>query len=82
MQSPTHSLIPNLQCRCSSIHDFSTQASGIGTNVNEIVGGTHNLFVVLNHHHGVAQFLQLLEYMNEPCSVTAMKPEGGFIEDI
>ena len=34
--------------------NLTAQSSGIGTDVNQIVGSTHDILVVLHNHHGIA----------------------------
>ena len=57
-------------------------ASCIGTNVDEVVGSTHNLFVVLHDNHRVAQCLQFLEYLDQAVSVAGMQSDAWLIKDV
>ena len=54
----------------------------IRTDVDEIVGSTHDFLVVLHHDDGIAQRLQFLQYMNESGGVAAMQADAGFVEDV
>ncbi len=54
------------------IHNLSTQASGIGADVNNIISCPDYLFVVLHYHNGVSQLLQLAEYFNQSVGIAAM----------
>ncbi len=53
-----------------------------GTDIDKIIGSTHNLFVVLYHYHGVAQLLQLSQYLDESVGITAMESDTWLVEDI
>ena len=37
----------------ASIHDFATQTASIRTDIDEVVGSTHNLFVVLDNDNSI-----------------------------
>ena len=41
-------------CGVALEDNLSAQTSGIGTDVDQIVGSSHDLFVVLHHDHCVA----------------------------
>ena len=47
-----------------------------------MVGGFDHIQVVLNDHHGVARVHQLLEHLNEPVHIVAVKAGGGLVQDI
>ena len=53
----------------TSIDNFATQPACIGANVNQVVGGPHDLLVVLNDDHRVADGLQFLKYVNQSVCV-------------
>ena len=46
------------------VNDFSSQASGLGTYIDDVVCRTDNFFVVLHHNHRITQLLQLAEHMD------------------
>ena len=64
------------------VHDLSTEAACLGTYVDDIVGRTDDVFVVLHHDHGVACLLQLAKHADELVGIAAMKPYGGLVEDV
>ena len=51
---------------------LSAQSSCVGTDVYDIVGSTHDVFVVLYYNHGVAQVAQLPEYVYQSECVAAV----------
>ena len=61
---------------------LAAMASGIGANIDEVVGGTYDFFVMFHHHHGVSQSLQFAEHMNETVGVTRVETYAWLIEDI
>ena len=54
----------------------------IGTNVNDIVGSTHDFLVVFNHDDGIAKRLQVFKHVDETLCVAAMESDAGFVEDV
>ena len=66
----------------TGVHHLSAQSSGIGSDVYQVVGGTHDFLVVLHHHHGVAQLLQFPQHLDEPVGVTAVQSDAWLIEDV
>ena len=66
----------------SLINDLSAQASGIGTNVDDVIGGPDDLLVVLNDYYRVAQLLQTAQDMNQTVGVATMQTHAGFIQDV
>ena len=66
----------------TGIDQLAAQSSGIGTDVDEVVGGTHDFLVVLHYHHCIAQLLQLSEHLDEAVGVTAVETDARLVEDI
>ena len=66
----------------TGIYQSAAQASGIRTDVYQIVGSPHDLLVVLHHYHGVAQFLQLSQHLDQSVGVTAVQTDARLIQDI
>ena len=64
------------------IDDFTSQASGIRADVDDVVGGTDDFLVVLYHHHRIAQLLQLAEYLNQSVGIAAMEADTWLIQDV
>ena len=69
------------RCRTFEYH-FSAQSASIGTYVDDMVGSTHYILVVLHHHHGVANVAQFSQHMYQSVSVTAVQTDGWLVEDI
>ena len=52
------------------VEDYLTaEPSCVGTDVDEMVGGAHDLLVVFHHDHRIAYGLQLLQHVDEPVCV-------------
>ena len=66
----------------TGIYQSAAQASGIRTDVYQIVGSPHDLLVVFYHYHGVAQFLQLSQYLDQSVGVTAVQTDARLVQDI
>ena len=64
------------------IDDFASQASGIRADVDDVVGCTDDFLVVLYHHHGITQLLQLAEHLDEAVGIPAMQTDTRFVEDV
>ena len=62
--------------------NLTSQPSGIGTHINQIVGSAHNLLVVFYHNDGIAQRLQLFQHIDKSFGVAAVEPYAWLIEDI
>ena len=66
----------------SLINDLSAQASGIGTNVDDVIGGPDDFLVVLNYYYRVAQLLQTAQDLNQTVGVATVQTHAGFIQDV
>ena len=66
----------------SLVHDFSAQASCVGSHVDDLVGSPHDVLVVFHHHHGVALVAQVAQHVDETVRVAAMQSDGRFVEDV
>ena len=64
------------------VDDFTSQSSGIRTDVDDVVGCTDDFLVVLYHHHGITQLLQLAEHLDEAVGIPAMQTDTRFVEDV
>ena len=49
-------LVENLRYR-SSKYNFATVAASFGTDVDDVVGSAHNLFVVFDNNDSIAKLL-------------------------
>ena len=61
------------------VHDFASQPSGFGADVDDVVGGTDDFLVVLYHYHRIAQLLQLAQHFDKAVGVAAMQPDAGLV---
>ena len=64
------------------INDFSSQAAGIRTDIDDVIGGTDYFFIVLYHYHCVSEFLQLTQYADQTVGVTAVQTNTRLIQNI
>ena len=63
-------------------HHFAAESTGFGTDVDEMVGGADDVFVVFDDDDGVAHITKLAQDPNESVGVARMEPDGGFVEDV
>ena len=56
--------------------------AGIGTDIDDIVGGAHGILVVLDDDQGIAQIPQMFERGKQFFVVPLMKPDGGLVQNI
>ncbi len=68
--------------RCAFKHDFSTFASGARAYVYDVVGGKHDVFVVLHYDYGVRSIAQVGQCLDEASVVALVQPYGWFVKDI
>lgn len=63
-------------------HHFAAETAGFGADVDEVVGGADDVFVVFDHNDGVAHIAELAQHANEAIGVARVQPDGGFVEDV
>src|SRR5262245_51264328 len=51
---------------CPFVNDLATKLAGKWANVDNVICGSHRVFVVLNHEQSVADIAKVLEYLHEP----------------
>ena len=61
---------------------FAAETAGFRADVDEVVGGADDVFVVFDHNDGVAHIAELAQHANEAIGVARVQPDGGFVEDI
>ena len=66
----------------SLIDHLSSQAACPGTDVDDIVGSTDNLFIVFHYHYRIAQLLQLAEHVYQFVRIAAMQADTRFVKNI
>ena len=62
--------------------DLAAAHAGAGTEIDEIVGSAHRVFIVLDHEDGVAQVTQALQALQEAIVVARMQADAGLVEDV
>ena len=60
-------------------HDFTAQTTRVGTHVNQVVGSSHNLFIVFHNDYGVADVSQLLQYFDESVGIARMESDARLV---
>ncbi len=56
--------------------------AGTRPDVEDMVGGTDRIFVVLNHNDGVAEVAQPLERLEQPRVIALMQSNGRLVEHV
>ena len=56
--------------------------AGAGTNVDDVIGGTNSLLVMLNNDNRIAEIAQMDEGSQKTLVVPLVKTNRGLIEDI
>ena len=62
--------------------DLAAEAPGIGADIYQVIGSSHDLLIVLHHDHGIAQRLEFFEHVDETICISGVQTYGGLIEDI
>ena len=63
-------------------HDLAAGVAGARPHVDEVVGDTHDVRVVLDDDDGVALVAQLLEQLGQPMHVARMEADARLVEDV
>ena len=50
-------------------HHLSAMSSCFWTNVDDVVGSAHDVFIVFHHHHGVAHIAEFFQNVDEAIGV-------------
>src|SRR5246127_5585046 len=61
---------------------LAAQFARAGTQIEDAVGSSDGVRVVLDHEHGIAEVTQRFQDVDEPLGVTRMQANGGLIEDV
>ena len=56
--------------------------AGTWANVDQVIAGTHERFVVFDHHDRIALLLQISERSNQPIIVARMQPNRRLIQQV
>ena len=62
-------------------HDAAVHAR-TRPHVDDVIGGTDRLLVVLDHDHRVAEIAQILERLEQALVVALVQPDRGLVEDV
>jgi len=63
-------------------HQFSTFGAGTGAKLDEVIGATEGLLIVLDHQKGVAEIAEGGEEVEQAGVVGWVETDAGFIQDI
>ena len=63
-------------------HDFTAAHPRPRPEVDQVVGGAHRVFVVLDHNDGVAQVAKLRERVEQAVVVARMQADRRFVENV
>ena len=66
--------------RCAAGHEPAARTSALRTKVDEMVGRTDDLHVVLDDDDGMAAVNQRLEGAEQATDVVEVEPRGGLVE--
>ena len=56
--------------------------AGAWPHVDQVVGGTDGILVMLDHQHGVAEIPQVFERTEQPCVVARVQPDARLIQHV
>jgi hypothetical protein len=74
---------PGLQVvHIALVYYLPTETTCVGAYIDNVIGCTDDIFVVLYHYDRVAGLLQLAEYTDELVGIAAMQTYGGLVEDV
>ena len=63
-------------------HHLPAVYASAGAHVDDAVGGTHHVFIVLHHDHAVANVAQVLQRGNQPVVVALVQANTGLVQHI
>ena len=66
----------------SAINNFATQASGLGADVDDVIGGADDFFIMFHYDHRIAQLLQLAQDVYQLVRIAAVKSDTRFVQDV
>ncbi len=68
--------------RRAASDDFAAQLSGGGTEVQQAIGGRHDIAVVFDQQQRIAQVAQLVEGFQQTPRIAGVQADGRFIQDV
>ena len=66
----------------ASIDDLTAIAPCIGTDVDDVVGSTHHLLIMLDDDNSVAQVSQTVNDTDEALGITLVQTDTRFVQDV
>ena len=63
-------------------HQLAAAFAGAGANVNDVVSAANGVFVVLDHHQGVAFVAEFVQRVQEDLIVSGVQANGGLVQHI
>ena len=75
-------VVYQFRSRTAFIYHFSAVSSGGWTDLDDVVGGGNDIFVMLHHHDGVTQVAQLPQHMYQPLCIARMQADGWLVQHI
>ncbi len=63
-------------------HDAAAANAGTGTEIDDVVGRPHGVFVVLDHDNGVSQVAELGQRVQQLVVIAGVQADRGFVEDV
>ena len=67
---------------CALVDDVAPWLPAPRPQVDEVVRGQHDVFVVLYHQHGIANCGEIFEGFDQSLVVPLMKADAGLIQDV
>ena len=68
--------------RSAAGHQFSAEAAGAGTEIDDVIGALDGFGVVLHHEHGIAHVAQVGEGFEQAIVVAGMQADGRLVEHV
>ena len=66
----------------ASIDDLTAIAPGIGSDVDDVVGSTHHLLIMLDDDNCIAQVSQTVNDTDEALGITLVQTDTRFVQDV
>lgn len=66
----------------ASIDDLTAIAPGIGPDVDDVVGSTHHLLIMLDDNNRVPQVSQTVDDTDEALGITLVEADTRFVQDV
>ena len=67
---------------CALEYHLSALSPGLRSDVHDVVGRAHHVFVVFHHNDRVAYVAQFLQGCYQPFVVALMQSDAGFVENV